>query len=332
MIAGKEHLRYDIAVVIATYRRPLLLRPCLECLTRQTIPGNRFQVIVVSDGHDQETQQVVEDFKTRYRDRSFVYSHTSNKEGPASARNTGWKLADAAWIAFTDDDCLPEPGWLQNFLRASVTYQQLSVMTGRVIVPVSGVPTDYEKNISALESADFVTANCCCPKHFLEAVGGFDTSYKMAWREDSDLHFRFLQYAIRIEKVNDAIVDHPVRKATWGISIREQRKSMYNALLFKKYPAYYRSLIARYPVWKYYLIVLSFISGSIFFLAGYITAGLIFMANFFAWVTAFTCLRLKGTSKSLKHITEMFLTSIIIPFISIYWTLYGSVKYKVFFL
>jgi glycosyltransferase involved in cell wall biosynthesis len=328
----KEHMEYDIAVVIATYRRPSLLRRCLECLTKQTISSGQFQVIVVSDGPDHETQQVVADFKARFCDPCFVYSHTINKEGPASARNTGWKLAEAKWIAFTDDDCLPEPGWLQNFLQASVTSQQLSVMTGRVIVPVNGVPTDYEKNISALESADFVTANCCCPKQLLETVGGFDTNYKMAWREDSDLHFRFLQQAIRIEKVTGAIVVHPVRKATWGISLHEQRKSMYNALLFKKYPAYYRLLIARYPVGKYYVIVLSFITGSIFFLAGDVTAGTLFMVNFFAWVIAFTCLRLKGTSKSLKHITEMFLTSIIIPFTSIYWTLYGSFKYKVFFL
>jgi GT2 family glycosyltransferase len=327
-----QQREYDIAVVIATYRRPLLLRHCLESLTKQTIPCNQFQVIVVSDGPDNETQRVVEDFKGRFCDRCFLYTHTLKKEGPASARNTGWRLANAGWIAFTDDDCLPEPGWLQSFIDASVAGQQLMVMTGRVIVPVSGVPTDYEKNISALESADFVTANCCCPRQFLETVGGFDTDYKMAWREDSDLHFKFLQHAIPIEKVPGAIVVHPARKANWGISLHEQRKSMYNALLFRKYPSYYRLLIAPHPVWNYYVIVISFLSASIFFLAGNITAGLFFMANFFAWIIAFTCLRLKGTSKSIKHITEMFLTSILIPFSSIYWTLYGSFKYKVFFL
>jgi glycosyltransferase involved in cell wall biosynthesis len=325
-------MKYDIAVVIATYKRPALLQRCIACLTKQTLKHDRYQVIVVSDGPDDETQGVVEDFRKTCPGLLFIYSNTLNSDGPATARNAGWQLADAEWIAFTDDDCLPERGWLQNFLEASVRSEEPAVWTGRVIVPVSGTLTDYEKNISALESADFVTANCCVPRSFLEMVGGFDTNYKMAWREDSDLHFKFLQRGITIEKTTHAIVVHPVRKASWGVSLREQRKSMYNALLFKKFPSYYRLLISRHPVWKYYVIVISFLSGLICLITGYQKTGTILMINFLGWVVYFTYLRLKGTSKSFKHIAEMFLTSVMIPFFSIYWTLYGSFKYKVFFL
>jgi GT2 family glycosyltransferase len=325
-------MKYEIAIVIATYKRPMLLRRCIDCLTRQTIKHDRYEIIVVSDGPDNDSQTLVKEFRQQYPDLHFVYSNTLKNEGPATARNTGWQLADAEWIAFTDDDCLPERGWLQNFLEAAVRSEQPAVWTGRVIVPVSGTLTDYEKNISALESADFVTANCCVPRSFLKMVGGFDTNYKMAWREDSDLHFKFLQRGLTVEKATDAIVVHPVRQATWGVSLREQRKSMYNALLFKKFPSYYRLLIAPHPVWKYYVIVVSFILGLILLTSGHYKEAAVLMVNFLAWVIYFTFLRLKGTSKSFKHITEMFLTSVMIPFISIYWTLYGSFKYKVFFL
>ncbi|RYZ32404.1 MAG: glycosyltransferase family 2 protein, partial [Sphingobacteriales bacterium] len=225
-------MKHDIAVVMATYKRPHLLERCLECLARQKLDPARYEIIVISDGPDQATTAVVEKFRSVHPHLSVKHDNTPFNEGPASARNMGWKLADSSWIAFTDDDCLPDPYWLTAFLKTASSSTGSLVMTGRVIVPHSDVPTDYEKNIAALETADFVTANCCCSRELLELVGGFDTEYKTAWREDSDLHFRILQHSRPIEKVESAIVVHPVRKAGWGVSLREQRKSMYNALLF----------------------------------------------------------------------------------------------------
>jgi hypothetical protein len=54
-----------------------------------------------------------------------------------------------------------------------------------------------------------------------------------------------------------------------------------------------------------------------------------------AWVIlilVFTRRRLYGTSHSPSHIAEMLLTSICIPFLSVYWTLYGAIRFKTFFL
>ncbi len=46
---------------------------------------------------------------------------------------------------------------------------------------------------------------------------------------------------------------------------------------------------------------------------------------------AFILKRLRPTSKSYKHTTEMIATSLIIPFLSVYWTIYGAIKYRVLF-
>jgi hypothetical protein len=42
--------------------------------------------------------------------------------------------------------------------------------------------------------------------------------------------------------------------------------------------------------------------------------------------------RLYGKSLSPKHIAEMVATSLVIPFLSVYWQWYGAVKYKVLFI
>jgi glycosyltransferase involved in cell wall biosynthesis len=31
--------------------------------------------------------------------------------GPARARNLGWRTAGTEWIAFLDDDVVPDPDW-----------------------------------------------------------------------------------------------------------------------------------------------------------------------------------------------------------------------------
>ena len=316
-----------ISVIIPTYQRPELLRRCLHALTRQTFPKENYQVIVVSDGPDEMTKQTVEEFSSD----QFVFLHTSEKKGPAAARNFGWKQANGILIAFTDDDTLPDPDWL-NAIGQSYKGEKEIAYTGRVKVPLSNAPTDYEVNTAGLETAEFVTANCCCTKAALEKTGGFDERFSMAWREDSDLEFQLMLHQIPIVRLEDAVVVHPVRKAAWGISIKEQRKGMFNALLYKKHPELYRDKIQPSPLWNYYLIVLS---GLIFIALAFTehtNGALISFLIWFLLTTAFIQKRLKNTSKKPKHVVEMIVTSICIPFISVYWQLYGAWKYRVFFL
>lgn len=209
--------------------------------------------------------------------------------------------------------------------------QQLKeiAFSGNTLVPITQDPTDYEKNISRLAAAEFITANCACSKAALCRVGGFDERFKMAWREDSDLQFKFIENGIPIIKVFDAVVTHPVRKAPWGISIREERKGMFNALLYKKFPGLYRQKIRAHPPWHYYA-TLFFIVVS---LAGVVLkepvpkiAGL---SGWLGMTTWFTRKRLQNTSHSWQHIAEMIFTSALIPVLSLFWKCYGSWKYKV---
>ena len=166
----------------------------------------------------------------------------------------------------------------------------------------------------------------------IAAVGGFDERFAMAWREDSDLEFKFLTNGIDVFKVTDAVVIHPVRKAYWGISIKDQKKTLFNALLFKNFPVLYRQKIQPIPPYNYYFIILSFIAmlmGIIFQSVALTLTGLII---WLVLTILFTYRRLNGTSKSASHVAEMIVTSAIIPFLSIYWQWSGCIKYKTFLL
>src|SRR5512138_3482106 len=54
----------DVSVVVPTYRRPALLRRCLQALCRQTLDFDRYEIIVADDAAGGETQVICAEFGT----------------------------------------------------------------------------------------------------------------------------------------------------------------------------------------------------------------------------------------------------------------------------
>lgn len=319
-----------ISVVIPTYRRPHLLMRCLDAVLTQDFRARDFEIIIVSDGYDPSTELSIAQVPLKKFPVLQYYSLPA-KAGPAAARNLGWLLGQGALIVFTDDDCVPANNWLSMMWAAYQSEGKEEIaFSGKTVVPINDDPTDYEKNISQLATAEFITANCACTKAALQTVRGFDERFRMAWREDSDLQFKFIQHQIPIVKVCDAVVTHPVRKAPWGISIREERKGMFNALLYKKYPRLYREKIEPRRPWHYYIIACClalFVAGALNKKPVPMFAGLSGWLMMTSW---FALKRLQATSHSPNHVLEMFFTSAVIPVLSLFWKAYGALKFRVF--
>jgi uncharacterized protein YqgC (DUF456 family) len=107
---------------------------------------------------------------------------------------------------------------------------------------------------------------------------------------------------------------------------------MFNALLFKKHPELYRSRIARRPVWNYYVIILASLVAVLGFALNSPAVGGMALLIWAGALLYFVAKRLNGTDASFSHCAEMVVTSIAIPYLSVYWTIRGALRYKVFFL
>ena len=320
-------MNIKISVVIPTYNRPSLLLNCLRNLENQSLEKNAYEVIIASDGPDINTKTAMKSWLLE-TDLNAEYIPSEEKKGPASTRNRGWLCARAPLIAFTDDDCLPDKDWLRSILDR-YHKENLIAFTGTTQVPLPKQPTDFAKNLSKLGEADFITANCACTKEALFKVGGFDERFRMAWREDSDLEFKLISLDIPIHKVNNAVVVHPINSVRWGVSVFEQKKGIYDALLFKKHPKLYRAKIQARPNWRYYLTVSVFAGLLLSIILKFWIGILLFSVLYITSLLLFTLKRLKATSNSTNHIIEMLSTSIVIPFLSIYYRLYGAVKFRI---
>jgi glycosyltransferase involved in cell wall biosynthesis len=322
----------DVSVVVPTYRRPAMLERCLTSILTQDYDPARFEIIVCDDGPDDATRATVERIAREHATTGprVRYLPVTATQGPAGARNAGWRLSRASSIAFTDDDTQPDARWLSSGMEALAAGS--GAVAGRIIVPLSGRPTDYENDAAGLAHAEFATANTFAQRAALERIGGFDARFTSAWREDSDLQFAFMEAGIPIARSDDAIVLHPVRPARWGVSLSQQKKSQFDALLYKKYPALFKARIRSAPPMLYYAIIVAAIIALVSGAFGHAR-----LAEFaaIAWLamTAWFCIkRLRHTSRAPSHVTEMACTSVVIPFLSIYWRLYGALKFRVLFL
>ncbi len=324
-----------VSVVVPTFKRPDLLEKCLTALLAQDFAPTDYEIIIVDDAACDETRQQVE-CRAKHVEccghtiRYIPVMDIRSPRGPATARNRGWRAARSEIIAFTDDDCIPERNWLKA--GVAVLAGGTIGASGRIIVPLPHTPTDYEYNASHLEQSEFATANCFYRRCALILVGGFDERFTAPWREDSDLFFTLLNRNCIFTSVPAAVVIHPVRSARWGISLHQQRKSMFNALLYKKHPVLYKQKLQATPPWHYYGIV----GALLVMLVGILKRSRpVAFAGLCGWLylTARFCIqRLRQTSRSPLHIVEMIVTSILIPPLAIFWRLRGAIKFRMFFL
>jgi GT2 family glycosyltransferase/uncharacterized membrane protein YqaE (UPF0057 family) len=331
----EANLNLQISVVVPTCGRAELLNRCLAALVSQEFDPDRYEIIIVDDSPSAATKKIVEMWACRMSDRGLavVYIPNHGPHGPAAARNRGWQAARSDIIAFTDDDTVPTAQWLKLGLEAfGESRDEADAIWGSIEMPLSTAPTDYERDAKHLETAEFVTANCMCRRPILMEVGGFDERFRFAWREDSDFYFNLLDHNARIRHVPSAVVIHPVRPAPWGVSISQQKKILFDALLYKKHPQRYRQKIRATPRWDYYLIVLSLLVAPIAALAG---AGMLATISGAIWLGMTAWLfakRMQGTTKTFSHVAEMLLTSILIPPLAVYWRMVGALRFRVAFL
>jgi HAD superfamily hydrolase (TIGR01662 family) len=153
--------------------------------------------------------------------------------GPAAARNVGWHALQCEWVAFLDDDVVPDPQWcdaLVSDLHGAAPGVVGVCGNVRVPLPASRRPTDGERTVAGLETARDITADIAYRRGALAAVGGFDERFPRAFWEDADLALRLRAQGGQITSGRRR-VSHPVRPAGGFVSVRQQRGNIDDALM-----------------------------------------------------------------------------------------------------
>ena len=198
------------SVVIPTYQRNASLARCLDRLVpgAQTLPADAYEVIVADDfaGADNARTLVQE----HYPGVRWV---AGPGRGPAANRNRGAATARAPWLVFTDDDCVPQPGWLAAFAArlAEADGPKLRVLEGAT---TAGGAKDYGPFMTVPlneEGGCLWSCNFAIERELFEELGGFDDGFPYPHLEDVDLRLRLEDRGVPFPFVPDAVVEHPPR-------------------------------------------------------------------------------------------------------------------------
>lgn len=115
-----------ISAVVCTRNRGALASATVESLLANTHPN--FEVIVVDQSTNDVTQEAVSHF---LHDQRLWYVR-SPTIGQGRSRNIGLKMAGAPIVAYTDDDCLVPPNWLEVFDKLFREHPRVAVAYGNV--------------------------------------------------------------------------------------------------------------------------------------------------------------------------------------------------------
>jgi GT2 family glycosyltransferase len=318
-----------ISIVVVTCDRPHLLSHCLASLLWQRFDKSRYEIIVVDDRPSSCTRDIVADWAMHAKrdGPKIIYLPSDGLHGIAAARNRGWRAARGAVIAFTNDDTVARADWLHNGWNAFG--HNVQAVWGRVVIPYANSSGGYERHTKNMECVEFAAANCFCRKQILEDLGGFDERFDLAWREDADLYFRLLSRSDRVVHAPSAVMTHPVRPASWGENLRQQKRIQADALLYKKHPELYRQKIRTDPHWECYPIVAALLSFLAALAAGQVMVASAAAATWLFLTGWFGFQRLAPAPTTVSHIAEVVVSALLIPPVALFWRLTGAVKFRV---
>lgn len=233
-----------VSVVIPTHQRPDRLPGLVAALEAQTLPRDDFDVTFADDASPDNTPEVLE----RLRETSAIDMNvvrTESNRGPGIARNLAWRRSEAPVIAFTDDDCLPAPGWLEAGLRSFE--RSADVVQGRTI-PDPATPFgrwDVSMTIEAFTNR-YETCNMFYRRDVLEKTGGFDERFVFTpppFGEDTMLGWSAVRTGASTAFEPDALVHHAVVHPGAGYYWRWAQNHGNWATMIRRFPEMRREVL-----------------------------------------------------------------------------------------
>jgi glycosyltransferase involved in cell wall biosynthesis len=199
----------SVSVIVPVRNGGEQLEVLLGALARQTLPRERFEVIVVDD-------RSTDDTPGRVRRSGFARLVVAPiRGGSYAARNLGIVEARGEILAFTDGDCVPAPDWLERGLVAASN--GVDLVAGHIDMPLGERPSasalvDYARHLNqerAVSEGFGATANLWTRRDVIERVGRFND--KLISGGDTEFGHRALARGAVIRYAPEVVVTHPAR-------------------------------------------------------------------------------------------------------------------------
>jgi GT2 family glycosyltransferase len=220
----------NLSVAISTVDRPEALARCLDALlSGDVLPA---EVIIVDQSTNGATKAVIEQRSAGIV--PLLYTH-QQRRGLSASRNAAFARASCPVIAVTDDDCVPDPGWIAAIEQTFASSNAPHALTGRVLPLGPEIPETFavatrtntlQTEFSGKASPWLIGGgnNFAVKLDWFTCVGGCDERLGVGSpgkaAEDIDLFYRLLRAGARILYEPDALVYHQRQSKTQRVASR----------------------------------------------------------------------------------------------------------------
>jgi peptidoglycan/xylan/chitin deacetylase (PgdA/CDA1 family)/glycosyltransferase involved in cell wall biosynthesis len=239
-----------LSVVIATHDRRAVLERTLPGVLGQDFPPEDYEVVVVVDGSNDGTADLLDGATARAR--CSLRFAVQTRQGQPAAQNVGLRMARGERVLFLDDDILIGPTLLAEHWSAHETGRRRCAF-GPIFNAPSGNPTladdlmrlSLEEEFAAiarkgprLSLGDVrMNANTSAPRDVLLAVGGF--APELSPLEHVDLALRLVKAGVEFHYVPRAVVHQIYVKMASSVVHRDAvRAGRAEVLLCRRHPEY----------------------------------------------------------------------------------------------
>ncbi|MGB9716429.1 MAG: glycosyltransferase [Thermodesulfovibrionales bacterium] len=229
-------MKEKISIIIPTFNSSKELTKCLESLKNQTFNNKNYEVIIIDDGSNDDTKDVVAEYPVKY-----IYQ---KNRGPAAARNNGVTHAQGNIVLFTDADCEPQPNWIEEMIKPFNDPQVIGVKgaykSKQKELIARFVQIEYEHKYERMKKfkyIDFIdTYSAGYRKDVFMKYNGFDERYPRASVEDQEFSFRLSQDGHKMVFNPDAVVFHKHSASLMGYLKKKYKIAFWKAFLLKRHP------------------------------------------------------------------------------------------------
>lgn len=180
------------SLIIPTFNRADILAQTLPAFLKQSVPADRYEVVIIDDGSTDRTEEVarsVSDTRVKY--------HRFANGGRSVARNRALAVARGDLLVFVDDDAFVSGQFLEEHLRLHESSNDL--VAAGPIVEVTAAPKSYALAPfwQGYHRNPFPTCNASVKREHALKVGGFDESFTLYGWEDLEFAERLLALGLR---------------------------------------------------------------------------------------------------------------------------------------
>lgn len=205
-----QNLRPGVTIIVPVYNGEKIIEQCLSSLMKLNYPEDRLSIFVVDNGSTDSTPDIVRSYP-----RATLLTQTAIQNAAAS-RNEAVRQANSDIIAFTDDDCVADPDWLQNGI-AAMEREQADLVAGFIQMTYGDPPNMVEKYDTLtyflqdeyVEEGFGATANLLVKRAVFEKIGDFNEH--MICSEDAEFGIRAKDHGFKIVYAPNAVIYHPAR-------------------------------------------------------------------------------------------------------------------------